>query len=82
MKFKVHVGLLHLLIESLRYTCSGNFVVLSSISLKPISLHRCLAEGLWIASFDFQFILLVVRCGKVKRKCRHGYCKQGRLPCQ
>ena len=31
-------------------------MVVSSISLKPISLHRCLAEGLWIASLDFHFI--------------------------
>ena len=38
-------------------------MVVSSISLKPISLRRCLAEGLWIVSLDFQFILLVVRCG-------------------
>ena len=42
MKFKVYSGLLHLLYESLRYTC--DFVVLSSISLKQIGLHRCLAE--------------------------------------
>ena len=31
---------------------------------------------------DFPFILVVVRCGNVKRKCRYGYCKQGRLTCQ
>ena len=57
-------------------------MVVSSMSLKQISLHRCLAEGLWIASLDFPFILVVIRCSNVKRKCRYGYCKQGRLPCQ
>ena len=82
MKFKVYIGLLHLLYESLWYTCQGDFVVVNSISLKQISLHRCLAEGLWIASVDFPFILNMVRCGNLKRKCRYGYCKQGRLTCQ
>ena len=42
MKFKVCRGLLHLLEESLWYTCKGDFVVVSSISLKQISMHRLL----------------------------------------
>ena len=66
MKFKVYMGLLHQLIESLRYTCLGNFVVVSSISLKPISLHRCLAEGLWIASLDFHFIFNLCKCNQLE----------------
>ena len=47
-------------------------MVVSSISLKQISLHRCLAEGLWIASLDFPFILALVRCGNIKPKCHYG----------
>ena len=69
MKMKVYRGLLHLLYESPWYTCLGDFVVVSSISLKQISQHRCLAEGLWIASLEFPFISIVVCCGNVKRKC-------------
>ena len=33
-------------------------MVVSSISLKQISLHRCLAKGLWIASLDFRLFWL------------------------
>ena len=49
MEFKVYWGLLHLLYESPWYTCQGDFVVVSFISLKQISLHRSLAVGLWVA---------------------------------
>ena len=82
MKFKFYRDLLHLLYKSLWYTCLGDFVVVRSISLKQISLHRCLAQGLLIVSLDFPFIMVVVRCGNVKLKCRYGYCIQGRLLCQ
>ena len=38
-------------------------MVVSSISLKQISMHRCLAEGFWTASLDFPFFVVVICCG-------------------